>query len=248
MSLYDSIVISSRNNKKLLSVLVDPDKTTPEHCFELSGRAKDAGVDYFFVGSSILTNGHLDNCIRVLKKSSTIPVVLFPGNIMQISSEADAILFLSLISGRNPDLLIGRHVLAAPLLKNTSLEIIPTGYMLVDSGRPTSVSYMSYTLPIPHDKDDIAMCTAMAGEMLGLKLTYIDAGSGAKSHVSPSMISALKQSTSIPLIAGGGIRSAETAIELCNAGADMLVIGNAFEKNPELLNEISEAIHSLQAS
>ena len=147
----------------------DSDKTSLAQCEKLATQALDAAVDYFFVGSSILTHGDLDACVSVLKKNSNIPVILFPGNTMQISEKADAILFLSLISGRNPEMLIGRHVITAPLLKRSGIEILPTGYMLIDSGSPTSVSYMSNTFPIPHDKDDIAACTALAGEMLGLK-------------------------------------------------------------------------------
>jgi putative glycerol-1-phosphate prenyltransferase len=179
-------------------------------------------------------------------KESGIPVIIFPGNAMQINQHADALLFLSLISGRNPEMLIGRHVLAAPLLKKSLLEVIPTGYMLIDSGAPTSVSYMSGTVPIPHDKNDIASCTAMAGEMLGLKLIYLDAGSGARYPVSPSMIAAVKKSVKIPLITGGGIRTPEKAYELCGAGSDMIVIGNVLEKDSSLLAEFSSAVHSFQ--
>jgi phosphoglycerol geranylgeranyltransferase len=164
---------------------------------------------------------------------------------MQISEKADGLLFLSLISGRNPEMLIGRHVLAAPVLKRTNLEIISTGYMLIDSGSPTSVSYMSGTVPIPHDKEDIAVCTAMAGEMLGMKLIYLDAGSGARFTVSNNMIEEVKKNTGIPLIVGGGIRTAEKAIEICQAGADIIVIGNALEKDPERITDISSAVHAL---
>src|SRR5262249_14932797 len=145
-------------------------------------------------------------------------------------NKADAILFLSLISGRNPEMLIGKHVTAAPLLKKSSLEVIPTGYMLVDPGHPTSVSYMSNTLPIPHDKNDIATCTAIAGEMLGLKLIFMDAGSGARTSINSSMIAAVRKELSLPLIVGGGIKTAERALEACNAGADVIVVGNSIEK------------------
>jgi putative glycerol-1-phosphate prenyltransferase len=155
---------------------------------------------------------------------------------------ADAILFLSLISGRNPDFLIGQHVISAPILKKSSLEILPTGYILVDSGKQTTVSYMSNTTPIPHDKPEIAACTAMAGEMLGLKLMYLDAGSGAQRAISPKMISIVRKSVDVPLIVGGGIRSANEAYEAMLAGADTIVIGNGIEKNPALLAEVSEKI------
>ena len=159
-----------------------------------------------------------------------------------MSNKADAILFLSLISGRNAEMLIGRNVIAAPYLKLSNLEVIPTGYMLIESGRPTAVSYMSNSDPIPSDKNDIAICTAMAGEMLGLKLIFMDAGSGALNAVSESMISQVKQSLSIPLLVGGGIRTPEKAAASANAGADLLIIGNATEHNPSLIAEMCSAI------
>lgn len=232
----------------MLAVLIDPDKSSPADCIKLAEMGMEAEVDLFFVGSSILMSDSFESIVEVLKRSSSIPVVIFPGNAMQISPAADAILFLSLISGRNPELLIGNHVLSAPLIKQSNLEAISTGYMLIDSGTPTSVSYMSNTFPIPHDKNDIAACTAMAGEMLGMKLIYMDAGSGAKFPVSTSMIRDVKKHLEIPVIVGGGIRSGEKAVELCNAGADVIVIGNAIEKDPAILLEIAAAIHDFQAS
>lgn len=232
----------------MLAVLIDPDKSSPADCIKLAEMGTEAEVDLFFVGSSILMSDSFESIVEVLKRSSSIPVVIFPGNAMQISPTADAILFLSLISGRNPELLIGNHVLSAPLIKQSNLEAISTGYMLIDSGTPTSVSYMSNTFPIPHDKNDIAACTAMAGEMLGMKLIYMDAGSGAKYPVSTSMIRDVKKHLNVPVIVGGGIRSGEKAVELCNAGADVIVIGNAIEKDPAILLEIAAAIHDFQAS
>jgi putative glycerol-1-phosphate prenyltransferase len=162
--------------------------------------------------------------------------------------DADAILFLSLISGRNAEFLIGQHVLAAPSLKASNLEIISTGYMLIDSGQQTSVNYMSQTLPIPHNKSDIAVATALAGEMIGMKALYLDAGSGARLPVGTVMIESVKQSVNLPLIVGGGIKSPEKALQNCLAGADIIVVGNAFEKDPALIQEISGAVHSLQTS
>jgi putative glycerol-1-phosphate prenyltransferase len=164
---------------------------------------------------------------------------------LQISKSADAILLLSLISGRNADLLIGQHVIAAPLLKSSHLEIIPTGYMLIESGTQTAASYISNTLPIPSQKDDIAMSTAMAGEMLGLNLIYLDAGSGAKNSVSEAMIRKVKSNINIPLIVGGGINTPAKAIKACEAGADLIVVGNAIEKNARLIKDISTAIHKI---
>jgi putative glycerol-1-phosphate prenyltransferase len=239
MSLYE---LFSKPGKKI-AVLVDPDKPTDEQIVNIASKSQDAGVDFFFVGGSLLTNDNLDSCIKLLKKHSTIPIILFPGNTNQLSNRADGFLFLSLISGRNAEMLIGRHVIAAPYLKLSGLEIIPTGYMLIDSGKPTSVSYMSNTFPIPNDKYDIAICTAMAGEMLGMKLIFLEAGSGASTPVSPEMIRIVSDSISIPLIVGGGIRTPEKAAECAKAGADVVVIGNALEKDPELLLEFVKAVH-----
>jgi phosphoglycerol geranylgeranyltransferase len=244
MNLLFEIQAKCKAGKKMISVLIDPDKLSENDCNCIREKAIDAGVDFFFIGSSIITGNNLDRYISILKQTD-IPVILFPGNLMQINHHADGILFLSLISGRNPEMLIGRHVLAAPVLKSTSLDIIPTGYMLIDSGSPTSVSYMSGTIPIPHDKNEIAVCTALAGQMLGLKMIYLDAGSGARFQVSQQMIKAVKENIDIPLIVGGGIRTPEKVFEACQAGADMIVIGNALENNPELISELARAVHSV---
>jgi phosphoglycerol geranylgeranyltransferase len=235
----------SSAGKKMLGVLIDPDKVSERSCDEIASLGKQNGVDLFLVGGSLLSGDGFEKCILSLKTSG-IPVIIFPGNTMQISNKADGLFFLSLISGRNADMLIGRHVIAAPLLKRSSLEIIPTGYILIDSGAPTSVSYMSGTTPIPHDKDDIAACTALAGEMLGLRMIYMDAGSGARHTISTSMVSNVKKNVTIPLVVGGGIRTPEKAFEICEAGADMIVIGNALEKDRSMLSEFSSAVHSFQ--
>ena len=184
----------------------------------------------------------LEYCLSLLRRSS-IPVILFPGNPLQISSNADALLLLSLISGRNPELLIGHQVLAAPELKRSKLEIIPTGYMLIEGGKLTSVNYMSQTLPIPSDKTDIAVSTAIAGEMLGMKLIYLEAGSGATEPVSVNMIKKVSDNVDLPVIVGGGIRDAKAASERCRAGADIIVVGNGFEDEPSLVFEVSCAVH-----
>ena len=170
---------------------------------------------------------------------------MFPGNVMQTHKKADAILFLSMISGRNADLLIGKHVLAAPVLKKSNIEVIPTGYMIIDGGNITSVMYMSNTTPIPSDKNNIASCTAMAGEMLGLRVMYMDAGSGAQNPISSSMIQEVKQNISGPLFVGGGIRNAQNAVDACLAGADIVVVGNAIEKDPGLILTLANRIHEL---
>jgi putative glycerol-1-phosphate prenyltransferase len=172
---------------------------------------------------------------------------LFPGSPSQISKQANALLYLSLISGRNADYLIGQHVISAPFVKKSGLEIIPTGYMVIDGGAATTVSYISNASPLPADKPEIAMCTAMAGEMLGMKLIYMDSGSGAKKAVTEEMITAVAQHIDVPLIVGGGIRDAEKAYLNCKAGADVIVVGNAIEKDPSLIKEIATAIHSVPA-
>jgi putative glycerol-1-phosphate prenyltransferase len=241
MSIYRQIADSGR---KLFAVLVDPDKYDISGLERLGRLATENHADLIFVGGSLLTNDHLDSCITILKGNTPIPVILFPGSILQINRKADALLLLSLISGRNPDLLIGKHVIAAPYLKESKLEILPTGYMLVESGPVTTAQYISGSLPIPRDKDDIAVCTAIAGEMLGLKLIYIDAGSGAENPVPASMIRKVKDNTGIPLIIGGGIRTPEQAFLACSYGADVVVVGNAIEKDVNCLKDIAAAVHS----
>ena len=181
--------------------------------------------------------------IEAIKLQCNIPVVIFPGSNYQLSNKADAVLFLSLISGRNPEYLIGQQVMAAPAIKQMGLEAISTGYILVDGGRTSSTSYITQTMPVPHDKIDLAIATAQAGELLGMKLIYLEAGSGAKKPISAEMIAAVKRNISVPLIVGGGIRTSEQAEEICKAGADILVVGNALEETPGLLMDISLAVH-----
>lgn len=243
MSLYNRL---SDTSKKKFVVLIDPDKPTDEQIIDIVEKSKNVGVDFFFVGGSLLLTDSLDHCIKLIKQHCDIPVLIFPGDSLQISKWCDGFLLLSLISGRNSEMLIGRHVVAAPYLKLYGNEIIPTGYMLVDGGRQTSVSYMSNTTPIPHDKDAIAMCTALAGEMLGLKVIYMDAGSGAIEPISNEMISKVKQTISIPLIVGGGIKTPEQAASMAKAGADIIVVGNALEKSTEKLKEFADAVHNEQ--
>ena len=244
MSIYNNIITNKKANKKSFALLIDPDKQEKSQLITIIEKAKNANTDYFFVGGSLLTNDSLDICLETLKAHSDIPVVLFPGNAMQVNDKADGILFLSLISGRNAEMLIGKQVITAPILKQSSLEVLPTGYMLIDSGKPTTVSYMSNTTPIPAKKDAVAACTAMAGEMLGLKLIFMDGGSGAKNPISEKMIAEVSKSIDIPLIIGGGISSGEKAIANCKAGADIIVVGNAIEKDESLIAEISNAMHN----
>jgi len=243
---YNSLTEKAQKGLKQLAVLIDPDSLHSEaDLLNLINLCNESAVDLILVGGSLITNGFWDRCIELLKSHTQIPVVLFPGNIMQTHKAADAILFLSMISGRNPDLLIGKHVLAAPLLKKSGIEVIPTGYMIVDGGNITSVMYMSNTTPLPSDKNNIAACTALAGEMLGLKVIYMDAGSGAQNPISASMIAEVKSQITGPLFIGGGIRTIEQAIATCNAGADIVVVGNAIEKDPQLVAKLTAAIHNL---
>ncbi len=230
--------------KKGFAVLVDPDKLTVAGVPAFAAKIHAAGIQFVLVGGSLLMNENIRQMVPALKQHLDVPVILFPGNILQITPGADAILFLSLISGRNPDLLIGNHVIAAPLLKQSRMEVLPTGYMLIDSGRPTSVNYMSHTMPIPYDKPEIAACTAMAGELLGLRLIYMDGGSGAEKSISTEMISAVAGAVNIPLIVGGGIRSKKQAEAALKAGADIIVVGNAFEADADspLMFDIPEVI------
>ena len=227
---------------KSVAVLIDPDEVNEHELIKLLDEGIECGVDYFFVGGSLVTSGEVSTVVEFIKSYTEVPCVLFPGNAMQISPLADAILFLSLISGRNPELLIGQHVVAAPVLKRSRLEVIPTGYMLIHSGKPTSVSYMSNTQPIPNDKPSLALSTALAGEMLGLQCIYLDAGSGAMEPVPARMIKQVRKSIEGPLIVGGGLNSAYKVKNALDAGADIVVIGNGLQKNPDWLAEVSEVI------
>ncbi len=230
--------------RKSFAVLLDPDKVDMATFPDFLAEAARHGVDFFFVGGSLVTHYAIDQLVAAIHEHTNIPAILFPGNSLHIEPSADAILLLSLISGRNPELLIGQHVIAAPLLKQSNLEILPTGYMLVESGKLTTVSYMSGTIPMPHDKPSVAACTAMAGEMLGLKLMYLDAGSGAQYAVPKAIIRAVHDATDTPLIVGGGIDSGEKAYTALEAGADVVVIGNGIESNPLLLPEIAQCVKS----
>ncbi len=244
MTLLADLGEKRRLGKKSIAVLIDPDKVDDGPKLQyLINLASENCVDYFLVGGSLLTTNNLSDVIRLIKKNVNIPVIIFPGNSMQIDPAADGILFLSLISGRNPELLIGQHVAAAPILRNTNLEIIPTGYLLINSGKVTSVAYISNTTPIPEEKYSLAACTAMAGEMLGLKAMYLDAGSGAEREISPKMIAAVRRAVRVPLVVGGGINTARKAMAALEAGADTIVIGNALEKDPDLLINIAERVY-----
>ena len=245
---YHSLEVSKRNGKKSFAVLIDPDKVNDRDTIHLAKLATSAKVDYLFVGGSLVVSNYLNECVQLIKQHCNIPVILFPGSPSQISKHADALLYLSLISGRNADLLIGQHVISAPLVKSSGLEILSTGYMVIDGGAPTTVSYISNAAPIPTDKADIAVCTAMAGEMLGMKLIFMDAGSGAKRSISEEMIARVADIISVPLIIGGGIKEPEKAYLNCKAGADVIVVGNAIEKDNSLIKEMAAAVHSVSVT
>lgn len=234
--ILDSIKEKQRLGKKMIAFLIDPDRTKGGDLDSLIERIRLFLPDFILVGGSLLTED-VSPVYQQLKRSLSIPLVTFPGSVNQVSNLADGILFLSLISGRNPELLIGNHVVAAPLLRKSGVEIISTGYVLVDGGVVTSVQYMSNTTPVPCNKLDIASATALAGEYLGMKLIYLEAGSGAKNPVSKEMIAAVKSTISIPLMVGGGVNTPQRLSEAFEAGADVVVVGTAIEKSPELLNE-----------
>lgn len=243
-TIYQSLQQAKNNQEKLFAVLIDPDKLKMDNVDKIIRLAESASVDCFFMGGSLVVNNLMNDCIKRIRQVSNIPIIIFPGSTLQINYNADAILFLSLISGRNPDLLIGRHVESAPMLHRSKLEVISTGYMLIDGGKPTTATYISNTLPIPRNKSDIALCTALAGELLGMKTIFMDAGSGAELPVPTNMIQTVSSQISIPLIVGGGIRTPEKAAKNVAAGADVIVIGNAIEKEPSLLLELADAVHS----
>lgn len=241
---YSQLTESKAKNKKNFAVLLDPDKVRLKQFEKTLQLAVDSKVDYFFIGGSLIVSDMLDSTLEKIKKVCHIPIILFPGNSFQLSYKADALLFLSLISGRNPELLIGKHVVVAPYLKISPLEIVPTGYILIDGGVPTTVTYMSNTNPVPANKPDIVASTALAGQFLGLKTIFLDAGSGAQNPVSKEIIETVSGTIDIPLIVGGGIKTPEKILENLKAGADLIVIGDILEKNPEMLADFASVFDS----
>ncbi len=246
--LYNQILQARRSGRKRFAVLIDPDGLRPGELSAMTNHLRRAPVDLLLIGGSLIVEDQLNATLRHLKKHLDLPIIIFPGSPLQINGEADAILLLSLISGRNPDLLIGQHVTAAPYLRASGLEILPTGYLLIDGGKPTTASYISQSPPIPADKPTLAACTALAGEQLGLGLIYLDAGSGARIPVSEAMIREVRRNVELPLLVGGGIRSGEAAYQACKAGADLIVVGNAVEKDPGLVQEIGLAVRNFKTS
>ncbi len=245
MSIYQKLLEISKTKGAGFLVLLDPDKIEPKKLREKLSLFEENGVDGILIGSSLLLNTGLDEIIKEIKNSVNIPVIIFPGNAYQVSRWADAILFLSLVSGRNPNFLIGEHVKAASAIKEFNLEAIPTGYMIFDSGKMTSVLFMSDTKPIPFDKPDIAKTHALAAQYLGMKMIYLEAGSGAKTSIPDEIVSEVKEYISLPMIVGGGIKDPWVAQNKVKNGANFLVLGNALETNsdPSKLKEMASAIH-----
>lgn len=231
LSIHRQILEAKKNGQKLLAILLDPDKIVWENLQHLLLKINESPATHVFVGGSIVQSNVLEDLIQELKLKTNLPVVLFPGDPSQISLQADAILFLSLLSGRNPDYLIEYQVQAAPILKKTNLEVISTGYILIESGNETAVARVSKTEPLSRENFDLALATAQAGEMLGNKLIYLEAGSGAKNPVPLEMIQLIAQNIEIPVIVGGGIVDLHSIKKAYNAGADLVVVGTAFEND-----------------
>jgi phosphoglycerol geranylgeranyltransferase len=244
MSIYQKLLQIKEEKGAGFLVLLDPDKMDVPEIVKLAKKAERSGADGFLVGSSFLLSTRFDESVREIKANVSAPVIIFPGNANQVSRHADAILFLSLLSGRNPHLLIGEQVKGAPAIKEFGIEPIPTGYLLIESGAPTSVQFMSQTQPIPKDKPDIVKAHALAAEYMGMKFVFLEAGSGADNPVPDNIIRATKDFISIPIIVGGGVKDPQVAQNKVKNGASFVVIGNALEKDDSILQEFAEAIHT----
>jgi putative glycerol-1-phosphate prenyltransferase len=245
---YQFLYENARRGHKQLAVLIDPERSKLDRLDELLSAIHEYKVEIIFLGGSFLMEDELEACMKQIKsKCPATRIFLFPGSSFQINEDADALLFLSVLSGRNAEYLIGKHVIAAPYIKSAGLEAIGTAYILVDGGKSTAAHYMSGSQPVPHDQNQIASATALAGEMLGLQMIYLDAGSGARNAVSQKMIHDVKKEIDIPLIVGGGIRTKEQAFQTAEAGADIIVVGNAFENDPSLIPEFQMIVREIEA-
>ncbi|MEZ4720563.1 MAG: geranylgeranylglyceryl/heptaprenylglyceryl phosphate synthase [Flavobacteriales bacterium] len=233
-------VLALKKSDRKLAILIDPDKHSADQLFDFVSEVARLQPDYILLGGSLIYKSSVDRAAKQIKATTNLPLVLFPGHFTQLTDSVDFVLLLSLISGRNADLLIGQHVLAAPMLKKLSNKLCPTGYMLIDGGNPTSVGYMSNTQPIPADKLDIAVCTAIAGEAIGLSCIYLDAGSGAMNPISQEMIREVSESVDIPIIVGGGIKEVSHIEKCWNNGANLVVVGNAMEENSSLAADLAK--------
>lgn len=245
MNIKQQLQQLKQEGKKAFAVLIDPDDIQPEKIVELAKRCNAAHVDLVLFGGSLMLSDHMELCINAFKSASAIPVILFPGSPAQVCKAADALLFLSLVSGRNAELLIGQQVVSAPIVKASGLEVLSTGYILVDGGVPTTVSYMSHSAPVPRNKPDIALCTAWAAELMGQSIIYMDAGSGAEYPISTEMIRKVSSNIEIPLIVGGGIKDVQGVRDAFEAGAQVVVVGNAIEKDFTLVEEMSAIAKSV---
>ena len=237
MTIYENILQAKAKNEKLLAVLIDPEKVTVEDAIILAEKIKNSPATHIFVGGSTFSGSHLGKLITVLKQKTNLPTLIFPGHPFQISEEADGILFLSLLSGRNPDYLIEHQINSVRILEQTNLEVISTAYLLIDGGKETAVQSVSQTKPIAHSDIELAYRTAKAGELLGMKLIYLEAGSGANQKVSLEMIKYITENCKIPVIVGGGIRSMQTIQQVYDSGADLVVIGTAFENDSNFFKD-----------
>ncbi len=247
MKIYNKLLKMAKSRANYFC-LIDPDKLDAEQAVFFARTCEENGADGLLVGGSIMLNNSFETNLKLIKENVNIPVLIFPGIFNFVSPYADALLLLSVITSRNPQMLIGEQVRAAPLIKHYGLEAIGTAYMLIESGNNTSVLYMSGSFPIPRLKNDIAVAHALAGQYLGMKIIYMDAGSGAKYPVSDEMISAIRENVSLPIILGGGIKTPEIAAEKAKAGADFIVTGNVLEDDldPKLIKEFANAIHSIK--
>jgi phosphoglycerol geranylgeranyltransferase len=245
MKIYEHLLNTISAKGAAYLILLDPEKISDEKLGVFVKFCERSGVDGFLFGGSLMVDGNFRSALEIVKSATKLPVIIFPGDTNQVSSLADAILFLSVISGRNAEHLIGKHVMASPIIKKTGIEPISTGYMLIESGVTTTAQYMSGSLPIPRTKPEIAAATALAGEYLGLKLLYLEAGSGADEPVPNEMIKAVSDFCTVPLIVGGGIRNPQTAREKVENGANIIVTGNFFEneQNWGLIKEFVNAVH-----
>jgi putative glycerol-1-phosphate prenyltransferase len=245
MKIYNHLLNTIKEKGAAYLVLLDPDKLPENKLAGFLDQCEKSGVDGFLVGGSLMVNGDFETFVEKVKVNTNLPSIIFPGSITQVSSFADAILFLSVVSGRNPEHLIGKHVLAAPSIKKSGIEPISTAYILVESGSTTTAIYMSGSLPIPRNKPEIAAATALASEYLGMKLIYLEAGSGADNSVPNEMVKAVSNQCTVPIIVGGGIRNPKAAREKVENGASIIVTGNFFENenNWDLVKDFASAVH-----
>jgi len=243
MTIYQDILHAKKHGKKLLAILLDPDKLEVDHIKSLCSNINKSIITHVFVGGSTDPKYKTDRVVKEIKQHTSLPVILFPGNGEQLTSYADGILFLSLISGRNTEYLIDQQVRYSVEVKKSALETIPTGYILIDGGNRSSVQKVSNTEPIDNKNTELIVRTALAGELLGKKMIYLESGSGAQNPVWVTNISAVSNEINIPVIVGGGIRNIHQLNDTYNAGATLAVIGTAFEENPELFNQIQKNIY-----